>query len=205
MQMRSDLMAHRHKSHLLTLLLFFCQIDSVIHTKLPFFGKLENCPSDSIDVNCNCCGGGSSNVEERIIKILEPCIGRVFDQFHRSRHPTGQVSIVVLEEYAVKLSSAVLLPSNSISGQNTVLNTCIMTVPPLKVCNLCACCKAFPSSTLLKDKPNKWDKAVEQNQLNIIYITCSHSNALCLMGSVQELPLMSFALLFSQLGIRSHA
>jgi len=113
----------------------------------------------------------------------------MFDQFHRSRNKTGGVSIVVLKEHAVKLSSAIFVSSDS-SGQNTILNTCIVQVYSLKQADLHPCREASASHTLLKDKPHKWDKAIEQNQLDGIYITGSHCQALCLMGSVQELPLL---------------
>jgi len=83
---------------------FFCPIDLVVNTKLAVLGKLENCPSDGINIDCNCGGRGSSNVEEAVLQVLEPCIGWMLDKFHWSRHPTGGVSIVVLEKDTVKLS-----------------------------------------------------------------------------------------------------
>jgi len=109
-----------------SLLLFFCPIDLIIHTKLPIWGKLKNCPLDCIDVDCHCGSGGSSNVEKTVLKILEAHIGWMLNEFHqsRSRHKTGWVSIVVLEKDAVELPGPVLKASDSISGQNTVLKTC---------------------------------------------------------------------------------
>jgi len=79
-----------------------------------------------------------------------------------------------------------------------------MTIAPLKVGYLHACCQTSAGNALMHDEPNKRDKAIEQDQLDWVYVTSGHSNALGLMGSVQELPLVRLALLFSQLGIRSH-
>jgi len=61
--------------------------------------KLQNCPSDSININCHCGSVGSSNVEETVLQVLESSIGWMFDQLHWSRHPAGGVSIYLLEEY----------------------------------------------------------------------------------------------------------
>jgi len=38
---------------------------------------------------------------------------------------------IVLEKDAVELPGDILVSSDSISGQNTVLETCVMTVSPL--------------------------------------------------------------------------
>jgi len=98
MLMRSDLMTHRHKSPLL-ITSFFCPIDLVVNTKLPVLCKLQNRPSDSINIDSHCGCRGSSNVEEAVLQVLESSIGWMFDQLHWSRHPAGGVSIYLLEEY----------------------------------------------------------------------------------------------------------
>jgi len=124
-------------------------------SKLAIWGKLQNCPSDGIDIDCHCGCGGSSNVEETVCKILEACVTGMLNEFHWSRHPTGQVSIVVLEKHTVELPGAILKVGNSISGQDSILETCIVTIAPLKICDLCPCCEAGAGHTLLKDKPAK--------------------------------------------------
>jgi len=146
------LMTQRLKRLYSTYFFFFCPIDLIIHTKLAIWGKLKNCPSDCIDVNCHCGHGGSSNVEKTVLKPLEPCIGWMLNEFHWSRHKAGWVSIVVLEKHTVKLPGSILIPSDSISGQNTILKTCIVTVSPLKVGYLCTCREAGTSSTLSDSK-----------------------------------------------------
>jgi len=133
-------MTQRLKRLYSTYFFFFCPIDLIIHTKLAIWGKLKNRPLDCIDINCHCGCGGSSNIEEAILKILEACVTGMLNEFHWSRHKAGQVSIVVLEKDAVKLPGPVLISSYSISGQDSVLETCIMQVAPLIQADLCPCC-----------------------------------------------------------------
>jgi len=72
---------------------FFCPIDLVVSTQLAIRGKLKNGPLDGIDINCHSGHGGSCDVEETVLQVLESSIGRVFNQFHWPRHKTCGVSV----------------------------------------------------------------------------------------------------------------
>jgi len=72
---------------------FFCPIELVVNAQLAIRAKLQNGPSDGIDINRHCGCQGSCDVEETVLQVLESSIGWVFDQFHWPRHPACGVSI----------------------------------------------------------------------------------------------------------------
>jgi len=78
---------------------FFYPIDLVVNAQLAIRAKLQNGPLDGVDINHHCGRGGSSDVEETVLQILESSIGQVFSQFHWPRHPSCGVSVYLLEEY----------------------------------------------------------------------------------------------------------